>query len=84
MSDAIDELVARGRIAAAELNTMSGAGALHIFVDDGNCDSDNLQFCLEQPDITPAEREFVERMLSEFTDEQINMVWAFAQKLRGE
>ena len=48
---------------AVEILQMNDSGALHIFVADGNCEDESLEFCLEQEHITDAEREFVERML---------------------
>lgn len=64
--------------AAKELSQMSGEGALHIFVADGNCDDESIEFCLEQPNLTDAERDFAERM-AWFTEANRYAIWAFAQ-----
>lgn len=73
-------LVAKMLAVADEINTHSGWGALHIFIADGNCCREDLEFCLEQPDITEREREFVERMLHDMSEEALHGAWALAQE----
>jgi hypothetical protein len=75
----LDDLIERMKAAAAEMLTMNEFGALHIFVADGNFDDGDLEFCLVQPEITAAEREFCSRMLQDFTREQRGGVYAFAE-----
>lgn len=64
--------------AARELNTMSDCGALHIFVADGNCDDESIEFCLAQPNLTDVERDFATRMAC-FSEETRYAIYAFAQ-----
>ena len=75
----LDELIDRMKTAAVEMQTMNEFGALHIFVSDGNCESENLEFCLWQQNITPEEYEFCNRMLHDFTEEQRCGIYAFSQ-----
>jgi hypothetical protein len=54
-------------------------GACHIFVADGNCTDDDLQFCLADDRVTAEEREFLTYMLEE-VDENVRFgAWALAQ-----
>lgn len=64
---------------AKAMAQMSGDGALHIFVEDGNCGDEDLEFCLDQPDITESERKFANVMRNEFSEEERCAVYAFAQ-----
>jgi hypothetical protein len=63
---------------ARELNTMSDCGALHIFVADGNCDDESIEFCLAQPNLTDVERDFANRM-AYLPEETRYAIYAFAQ-----
>ena len=63
---------------AREIAAQDMYGALHIFVCDGNCDDDDLEFCLKDERITPAERDFVNRMLEHGEDRRL-AAWLFSE-----
>lgn len=62
---------------AREIAAQDMYGALHIFVCDGNCEDDHLEFCLQDKRITPAERDFVNRMLHINEDVRL-AAWLFS------
>ncbi len=72
-------LFERMKAAARELNTINEFGALHIFVADGNCEDEHVEWCIQQPNITDEEHDFATRMLEQFTEEQRFGVYAFSQ-----
>lgn len=78
MSMTMDQMCAEMKAAALEMNTHDEFGALHIFVADGNCEDEHLEFCLAQPNITEREKEFALRMLTEMTEEMRAGVFALS------
>ena len=72
-----DALFALLKMLAREIAAQEMYGALHIFVCDGNCEDDHLEFCLQDKRITPAERDFVNRMLG-YREEQRVAAWLFS------
>lgn len=75
----IDELCALMTAYAREIAQQNGRGALHVFVEDGNCERETIEWCMEQPDITPTETAFCQRVLHDLTEEQCFGAWALAQ-----
>lgn len=67
--------------AAVLINAADEFGPLHIFVSDGNCEDEHLRFCLDRPDITEGEAEFVNKMLVDFTVDERLEAWELAQRL---
>lgn len=47
-------------------------GAFHIVVDDCNVEDENIEFCMNLEDCTPAERRFGEILLSMTEDDRIS------------
>lgn len=60
---------------AIEMCRIDEFGALHIVVSDGNMEDDHIQFCLEQPNITPGEIAFAQKLL-DIPEEQRFMAYA--------
>lgn len=75
----MDDLCFLMKNAATEINRQNPWGALHIFVEDGNCEDEDLESCLAQVDITEAEQKFCQRMLEGLTENQRYGAWALAQ-----
>lgn len=60
-------------------NLMKGLdpyGALHIIIDDGNCEDDHLEFCRKQPDLLVLERVLLDE-LAKLTVEEREEIWSW-------
>lgn len=64
--------------AAREMNRMDPFGALHIFVEDGNCADEDLDFCLQEANITADEAAWCKRMRMEFNEDERIAVFRFS------
>lgn len=60
------------RALAACLKQVGPFGALHIFVDDWNCEDSNIRFCMGLDGITPDEMKICEFVLGMPVDERIS------------
>ena len=73
------ELCAQMLEVAGMIRQHSGKGALHIFIDDGNCQIEDLEWCMEQPGITAEEAAFVRWLIENVSEGAIFGAWALAQ-----
>ncbi len=48
---------------SARMDDANSFGPLHIVVGDGNLEDEHIEFCLEQPGITPEEETLAEDLL---------------------
>lgn len=81
---ALENLIARTTAMAALLNQQNEFGALHIVVSDGNMEDEDIEFCMEQPNITPDEMEFAQKLRREFSEEERFMIYAIANCLQAD
>lgn len=75
------EIIARMLEGARRIRSAYGWGALHIFVEDGNCHNDDLEFCRQQPNITAEEIALLNWIRENLSEEELYGAWALAQSL---
>jgi hypothetical protein len=49
-------------------------GALHIVIEDGNCEDSHLEFCRQQPDILPFEITILDELAKLTVEEREDLV----------
>lgn len=73
-----NELFEKIKHGARAIAAMDEFGALHIFVSDGNCEDEDLEFCLQDERITLLERTFATLMLTRFSEDERVAAYAFS------
>lgn len=61
----------------------SAGGNAHIVLDDCNIENENIQWCLELPDITDAERECLTELLALTYEERGKTIDEYWSTFRG-
>lgn len=78
---ATTDLIEKMLVAAEKIAAASPDGALHIFIADGNCENEHIEWCMEQPDITTDEMALCRWMYEEISEHVRFGAWALAQTL---